>query len=144
MAKARKKPLKKKKIVKRKSRSSKKSLKIDFISMSKLKGDTIEEKIDIILDKVKIGHVVILDEALSPDEEAHLVTETMEGINEEFSGIEFCSLPRQSGKARMLLSRVAKLLGIEMASPGVTLVGPSTIISDIKRDLGAFHVSAEL
>nr|HIK01244.1 DUF2073 domain-containing protein [Candidatus Undinarchaeales archaeon ERR594346 U_76725] len=83
MAKARKKSSK----TRRTKKSSKKSLKIDFISMSKLKGDTIDEKIDVILEKVKLGHVVILDEALSPDEEAHLVTETMEGINEEYSGI---------------------------------------------------------
>ncbi|MAF89553.1 MAG: hypothetical protein CL963_03550 [Euryarchaeota archaeon] len=140
MAKARKKSSK----TRRTKKSSKKSLKIDFISMSKLKGDTIDEKIDVILEKVKLGHVVILDEALSPDEEAHLVTETMEGINEEFSGIEFCSLPRKGGKARVFFARTAKLFGIEISSPGVTLVGPSTIISDIKRDLGAFHVSAEL
>ena len=131
---------------KSKSRKGKKlKLEMDFISMKTLEGKTSSEKIESILENVKEGHLVVLDGALSHDEEARLVTVTMEGIREDFTGIEFCSLPKNEGK---LYNTIVKVLEFvtrrKYSKPGLTLVGPSKIIRKIKRDPNAFYVSAEI
>jgi len=122
----------------------KKDLKIDFISMKSLKGTTSTERIQSLLQSVKNGHIVVLDEALSADSEAHLMTETMKGIEEDFSGIEFCSLPK---KTHWLYRKVMEVVNFvktdDAAVPGLTLVGPAEKIKEIKRDLDAFYVSAQ-
>ncbi len=120
-------------------------LKIDFISAKALDGMTLNEKIASILKKVRENHIVVLDESLDFIEEAKLVTATMEGIDENFKGIEFCTLPRKGNVVVEYASKtIEKLIGKQFARPGLTLVGPSTIIKGIKRDPQAFYVSAEL
>ncbi len=137
-------------MAKKKSKSKPKKgkklkLEMDFISMKTLEGKSSDEKIESILENVKEGHLVVLDGALTHDEEAKLVTITMEGIHEDFTGIEFCSLPKSEGK---LYSTLVKFLEFvtrkKYSKPGLTLVGPSKIIRKIKRDPNAFYVSAEL
>ena len=126
-------------------KKSPKGLKMDFISMSSLEGTTIDEKIEGILDTVKDGHLVVIDEALSSEDEARLVTATMEGIREDFAGIEFCSLPKKETGIFTSITRLIEVLTRQkFAKPGLTLIGPSTVISEIKRDPDAFYVSAKL
>lgn len=122
-----------------------KGLKIDFISAKALDGMSLDKKIASILKKVRENHIVVLDEALDFMEEAKLVTSTMEGIDSEFAGIEFCTLPRKGNLfAEYATKTIEKLTGKQLARPGLTLVGPASIIKDIKRDPQAFYVSAEL
>ena len=120
-------------------------LKLDFISAGALRGLTLDQKIASILKKVRENHIVILDEALDFIEEAKLVTSTMEEIDTNFKGIEFCTLPK---KGNVLVDYATKtferLTGKQLPRHGLTLVGPSSIIKEIKRDPQAFHVSAEL
>ena len=120
-------------------------LKMDFVSMQSLEGSTPHKKIQKLLEIVKDGHIVVLDEALSADDEARLVTETMKGIEEDFTGIEFCSLPKKTHwiykKAMGVINFIS---GEELSMPGLTLVGPSEIIKEIKRDPDAFYVSAQV
>ncbi len=123
----------------------KQRLKIDFISTSMLSGLTMNEKIASIIKKVRDNHIVVLDESLDFIEEAKLVTSTMEAIDTEFKGIEFCTLPRKSGFLSEYASKAFETItGKATSRPGLTLVGPSTIIREIKRDPNAFYVSAEL
>jgi len=132
-------------MAKKKKKQSKKEIKMDFISMKSLTGKTTDEKIEQILDTVKNGHLVVLNEALDADEEAKLVTATMEDITGEFTGIEFCTMPTGSSVFQTILfDFLEKVLRRDIVRPGLTLVGPSKIISEIKRDPDAFYVSAKL
>lgn len=134
----------KKKVKVRKRRGSGK-LKLDFISVSMLKGLSLDQKIAAILKKVRENHIVVLDESLDFIEETKLVTATMEKIDTEFKGIEFCTLPRKRGPIQEYATKaIESITGKPMAKPGLTLVGPSSIIREIKRDPNAFYVSAEL
>ncbi len=153
MAKKKKKKSKKakkssKKKSKKKSKKSKKmkNFEMEFVTMNSIEGDSVDEKIDEILDKVKDGKIIIINEALKTDEEAHLVTATMEGIREDFSGVEFCSL---ESKKNPLYSKFANLVerftNVKLSRPGITFIGPAKIIREIKRgDPEAFYVSAKV
>ena len=122
-----------------------KGLKIDFISVRALASMPMDKKIASILKKVRENHIVVLDEALDIMEEMKLVTSTMEGIDENFKGIEFCTLPRKGNIAMEFAEKsLEKLTGKQLPRAGLTLVGPATIIKGIKRDPQAFYVSAEL
>ncbi len=135
----------KKKQRKTKSGGKKQKLKIDFISTNMLSGLTMNEKIASIIKKVRDNHIVVLDESLDFVEEAKLVTTTMEAIDTEFKGIEFCTLPRKANPFMEYATKaIETLTGKPVSRPGLTLVGPSTIIREIKRDPNAFYVSAEL
>jgi len=121
------------------------NLKMEFVSMSSLDGSTVDEKIDAILEKVKDGKIVIINEALSANEEAHLVTATMEGIREDFSGVEFCSLETKSSQAYSAISKLIETVtGKKLSKPGLTFIGPAEIIREIQRDPDAFYVSAKI
>ncbi|MFO7872332.1 MAG: DUF2073 domain-containing protein [Candidatus Undinarchaeales archaeon] len=131
---------------KKKSKKKLKNFEMEFITMNSIEGDTVDEKIDEILDKVKDGKIIIINEALKTDEEAHLVTATMEGIREDFSGVEFCSL---ESKKNPLYSKFANLVErftkVKLSRPGITFIGPAEIIREIKRgDPEAFYVSAKV
>lgn len=139
----------KKEKTKNKKSSSKKKIKnfeMEFITMNSIEGNTVDEKIDSILEKVKEGKIIVINEALKTDEEAHLVTATMEGIREDFSGVEFCSLESKKNplyeKFAYLFERVTK---VKLSRPGITFIGPAKIIREIKRgDPEAFYVSAKI
>ena len=136
-------------VVKKKTLSTKKSksrrssgLNMDFISMKNLSNLSVEKRIDTILNKVKEGHIVVLDQALNADEEAKLVTATMHGIKDEFTGIEFCTLEKSTTMwYNMMLRLMSSVLRMDISRPGLTFVGPSYLIKKIKRDPDAFYVS---
>ena len=48
-------------------------VRIDMISGARMEGLTGMEKIRLILDGVREGNIVILEEGLSPDEESKLI-----------------------------------------------------------------------
>ncbi len=120
-------------------------LKLDFISTGMLSGLSMDQKIARIIKRVRDNHIVVLDESLDFIEEAKLVTSTMKEIDTDFKGIEFCTLPRKAGMFMTYATKALEsLTGRPTSKPGLTLVGPSTIIREIKRDPNAFYVSAEL
>lgn len=69
---------------------------IDLVSGERMKNLRSMEKIRLILDGVRDGNIVILEEGLSPDEESKLIEVTMTEISpDEFAGIEIESYPQQ-------------------------------------------------
>lgn len=129
----------------KKSKPKKTKLSMDFVLMDAWEAKTTDERIKSILESVKKGHILVLDKALNADEEARLVTATMEGIGSDFSGIEFCSLPQQMNILYRAISRfVETFTRKKFTRPGLTLIGPSTIVREIKRDPNAFHVYAKV
>ena len=69
--------------------SSAKGVQIDLVSGSRMDALTSMEKIRMILDGVRAGNIVILEEGLTPEEETKLIEVTMAEISpDEFDGIE--------------------------------------------------------
>jgi hypothetical protein len=104
---------------------------IDLISAERMDGLTSMEKIRMILDGVRDGNIVILEEGLSPDEESKLIEVTMTEISpDEFNGIEIETHPRSGTADQSLLNR---LMGKE-STKKLTVIGPANQIETLHKD----------
>ena len=106
-------------------------VRVDMISGARMEGLTSMEKIRLILDGVREGNIVILEEGLTPDEESKLIEVTMTEISpDEFSGIEIETYPRSSSSDPGLFDR---LLGNDDAQK-LTVIGPANQIETLHKD----------
>ena len=106
-------------------------VRIDLISGQRLAGMTSMEKIRMILDGVREGNIVILEEGLSPDEESRLIEVTMTEISpDEFNGIEIETYPRSEAEEASFLDR---LMG-RQSTHKLTVIGPADQIQTLHKD----------
>jgi len=112
-------------------------IQIEFLSSQALSGKQPKQKLSAILDLVKKGKIVVLEEPLSATEEAELISSTMSSIGSKFSGIEISRLGESADGIR---AAAIKLLGGKTA--GLTIVGPSNLVRQIKRNPGKLSVFA--
>ena len=106
-------------------------VRIDLISGARMEGLTGMEKIRLILDGVRDGNIVILEEGLSPDEESKLIEVTMTEISpDDFSGIEIETYPKAEATDQSLLD---KLMGRE-STQTLTVIGPANQIETLHKD----------
>jgi len=104
---------------------------IDLISGARMEGLTSMEKIRLILDGVREGNIVVLEEGLSPDEESKLIEVTMTEISpDEFNGIEIETYPHSQTGNQGLLGR---LMGKE-STKKLTVIGPANQIETLHKD----------
>jgi hypothetical protein len=105
---------------------------IDLISGARMDGMTSMEKIRFILDSVRKGDIVILEEGLSPDEESKLIEVTMTEISpDDFSGIEIETYPRSQASDHGLFGR---LIGRDSPPKKLTVIGPANQIETLHKD----------
>jgi len=104
---------------------------IDLISGERMEGLASMEKIRMILDGVREGNIVILEEGLSPDEESRLIEVTMTEISpDEFNGIEIETYPRSETADASFLDR---LMG-KGSTQKLTVIGPANQIETLHKD----------
>jgi hypothetical protein len=88
-----------------------------------------------LLTLAKENKIVLLQGRLRKEEETELIKATMEEINKEFKGIELAVInPSQTatdGLQKFKYDVLNLLLG---ETQGLTIVGPSSIVKNIKRD----------
>ncbi|MFH1258016.1 MAG: DUF2073 domain-containing protein [Candidatus Micrarchaeota archaeon] len=113
-------------------------LQIEFVSAKTLQNKDAEGKAHYILNVVKREKkILILEEGLSREEERTLFKMTMESITKDFPGIEISSFGEQSPGMRQSL---IKMLGGR--TTGMTIVGPSNLVKQIKKDPDKLRVFA--
>ncbi|WP_128905020.1 DUF2073 domain-containing protein [Halorubrum amylolyticum] len=106
-------------------------VRIDMISGARMDGLTGMEKIRLILDGVRDGNIVILEEGLSPDEESKLIEVTMTEISpDDFTGIEIETYPKAETADQSFLD---KLMG-RNATQKLTVIGPANQIETLHKD----------
>jgi hypothetical protein len=104
---------------------------IDLISGARMEGLASMEKIRLILDGVRDGNIVILEEGLAPDEESKLIEVTMTEISpDEFNGIEIETYPQSKTGNQSFLGR---LMGKEETKK-LTVIGPANQIETLHKD----------
>jgi hypothetical protein len=104
-------------------------VRIDLISQERLAALSSREKIALVLSIVRSGAIVILENGLTPEEQAELIETTMhEILPGEFSGIEIESYPT-GRKGKGVISR---LLGTD--TPRLAVIGPANQIRTIRKD----------
>lgn len=108
---------------------------IQVLSNQVLKGLDSEKRVQKILDIVRKGDVVMFEGRLNSEEELALTSKAMGNVSGKFSGIEIAYLDEQSTSKNMLdRVRDQLLKWIAKDRLGVTVVGPSKIIKEIKMD----------
>jgi hypothetical protein len=106
-------------------------VRMDLISGARMDGLTSMEKIRLILDSVRDGDIVVLEQGLTPDEESRLIEVTMTEISpDDFSGIEIETYPRPNSSSGGFISR---LTGSKEANK-LTVIGPANQIETIEKD----------
>ena len=107
------------------------NLKIKLVPYETLK----EEKFVNVLRKIQEDTILLIDAKLTADEELHLIKDTMQSVNEKFSGIELGSLELVTDKndnfAKLRNALVEKISGKKR---GMTIVGPANIIQKIRKN----------
>lgn len=112
-------------------------LSIDFIPMEILSKAAPDERVELILDKIKNKKIVVLNSRFDPKDEATLIKRTMDSISKSFTGVEIASLSSSellgdnSWFARVKEGFVNFLTG---GKSGITVIGPAKIVRQIKRE----------
>ncbi len=127
----------------RKDKNKKKGVRIEFISKDKLKEKDFDEKVNLILEKVKDNSILVLEEALSPEEKRELITRSVESITEEFPGIEFSGLENHSAFFDRLLNNLSKKFLGKERKRGLTIVGNSNVMEKIAEERDSVSLLAK-
>ncbi|MBN1377309.1 DUF2073 domain-containing protein [Candidatus Woesearchaeota archaeon] len=113
----------------------KKGLTIQFVPYEEIAKLSSKERIRKLLEIVKEEKIILLEGRLKSDEKSELIAKTMEEINKKFRGVEideWAFTDRDEDwikKIRHFLVNV--LLG---SRKGLTIIGPASIIKEIKKD----------
>ncbi|MFH1592982.1 MAG: DUF2073 domain-containing protein [Candidatus Woesearchaeota archaeon] len=111
------------------------ALTLRFVPYADIESLEIEEKLDHLLSIVKDKNIVIMEGRLKPEEEAALIQRTMQEISRKFKGVELCTIfPEDKTLAffkKMKKNFASMILGNR---EGLTIIGPATVIKEIRRD----------
>jgi hypothetical protein len=107
-----------------------KEIRLDFIPSEMLLKKNTDDKLGMILSKVKENIIVVLEEALTPQEEAYLIQQAMKEIDsKDFFGIEFY---RMGHRDAGLLEKLSNFFTKRRS--GITIVGPTRMVEAIKKE----------
>lgn len=88
------------------------------------------EHLSALLSKLGDNTIVVIDTKLTPQQEAHLIKESLKRVSGDFSGIEFGTLHLGS-RAKTVKGRVVEFLSGHQR--GLTLIGSSSLIEKIEH-----------
>ena len=117
---------------------------IEFLAKDKLSGNSFEEKLDSVLEKVKDNYVLVLEEGWTPEEKSSLIQASMEEIDDDFPGVEFLGL--DSGNSRFDKAKELfynRVLDKEYRE-GLTIVGNSRVMEKVKEERDTVSFLAKL
>ena len=112
-------------------------LSLHLMPFSEIKELSISDRVKKILKLVLGNKVVILQGRLRPEEEIRLIEDTMAMVDyiKDFKGIELAVIEPDTEKASLLF-RMRRGLANSLAgsSNAMTVVGPASIVKEIKKD----------
>ena len=111
-------------------------LTFEFVPYNDIAGLDSEDKIKKLLSIVKEEKIVLLEGRLKKEEEASLIEKTMESIDTKFKGIELGVFYPDANKTKDFFEKLRKIM-IKLVlgdREGFTIIGPATIVKEIKRD----------
>lgn len=95
-----------------------------------------QERVEKLLSVVKENKIVLLEGKLRAPEEAELIRRTMEEIDDSFKGIEISPLNVRRKEDLAFFEKIrSKFIDILLGNrQGLTIIGPATIVKEIKQD----------
>lgn len=107
---------------------------LQVLSYDLIKFLSSEAKVNKILSIVKKGDVVMIEGRISPFEETELISQALASVSGRFTGIEVAYLDSNSSKDFVSNLKEFMIKFIAKDRIGITVVGPSKIIKEIKMD----------
>ena len=122
---------------KRKSLGKIKGFSIQFLPYSEIRGIDTSRRIRKVLNIVLGNNILILQGRLEPEEETRLIEDTMAMVGhvKNFRGIELAVISGNGNGnflSRFKMNLANTLAGGDMGA--VTIIGPATVIKEIKRN----------
>lgn len=106
-------------------------IKINLISIERLTQFSSRDKIRFILNEVKRGNVLVLEQGLTAQEEAELIKTTMADIDQDtFIGIEMQSYSQEDINKGSWLSKLLR----RKQPPRMSVIGPADLLRTIHKD----------
>jgi len=114
-----------------------------YIPYARIAPLSSEDKIRLIITLVKERKILIIEGRLRPEEEATLISSTMDSLSEEFrdfKGIEIGILqntilkPELKGFKKFKKNIASWLVKEEEQPTGVTIIGPAKIIKELRQE----------
>jgi len=94
-----------------------------------------QQRIKKIITLVKDKKIVLLEGRLSRQEEADLIGDVMQQITTQFKGVELAVIDPDMSEGSMFVKVRKKVAAFLLGNrTGFTIVGPASIIKEIKRD----------
>lgn len=110
-------------------------LTLQFIPYFEIEQLTSQERIKKLIKLVKQEKIVLLEGRLEQEEEADLIRKTMEAISEKFKGIELSVIYPDARDSDFFNKLKQSILNIILGNrQGMTIIGPASIIKEIKQD----------
>ncbi|MCK4669617.1 MAG: DUF2073 domain-containing protein [Nanoarchaeota archaeon] len=110
-------------------------LTLQYVPFAEIAGLDSDARIKKLLKLAKDEKIVLLEGKLKKEEETYLIQKTMEAIDESFKGIEIASInPNVKGQKPYHLIKNTVINLFLRERTGITIIGPATIIKQIKRD----------
>ncbi|WXG40073.1 MAG: DUF2073 domain-containing protein [Candidatus Freyarchaeum deiterrae] len=103
---------------------------IDIIPQWIVNGLTSEDKIKLIVGKVKQNVILVIEDVLKPEEQADLIRESMVEIDyETFTGIELLTFNKKTPTGKGLMRRKNKPNG----ESKITIVAPANSVNILRE-----------
>lgn len=122
-------------------------LKLQFVPHSQLMSLSPFRRVKFLIDSVAEDKILILQGKLSPEEEKDLIEESMKkiGKSKKFRGIEIETLNPKLADAGLLLKLRKGLADFLIGDRDMlTLIGPATIIKEVKKDIKKLELFLKL
>ncbi|MGB9635203.1 MAG: OapB/ArvB family protein [Candidatus Micrarchaeia archaeon] len=114
-------------------------IRIEFVSSNILGGMDSKRRVDYLIDVIKKGYIIVLEERLDREDEKLLLEKTMGLIDDRFTGIEISSLGEYKEDWR---NTIIRMLGGKTG--GMTVIGPAKLIKAIKNEKDKINLLAGL
>src|SRR3989338_8658523 len=114
-----------------------KGLTLEFMPFSEIRDLNSSERVKKILKEILDNRIIVLQGRLKAEEEARLIEDTMAMVEhiKNFKGIELAviepDMKEESILIRMKHGLAKRLVG---ESSALTIIGPSSIVKEIKKD----------
>lgn len=120
-------------------------LTLQFVPYTDIEKLDSVKRINKILKLVKEEKIVLLEGKLKSHEEVELISKTMEEIDNKFKGIELAVINPDNAESKDLFQKIRDafinmLLGDRK---GFTIIGPASIIKEIKKDPNKIQLLTE-
>lgn len=121
-------------------------LTLQYMPYAEIEQLASEARVGKILDLVKKNRIVLLEGRLKKEEETELIKQTMESIDDNFKGVEIGTIDPAAKESAAFFAKIKKsmvniLVGDRL---GVTIIGPASIVREIKQDPEKIQVFTEI